>query len=128
MYHNDLPTPELTLDEIHRWKIYWQNREDKPSTCLTALKACDQVLFSNVHTLLKIACTLPITSCECERSASMLRRLRNYMRATMSKERLTSLALIHTHYEYKHDYDQIVDRFSKLHPRRMELENIIYQN
>ena len=47
------------------------------------------------------SCTL----LECERSASALRRLHNYMRATMEQERLSSLTLVHIHYDKKVDFD-----------------------
>ena len=40
--------------------------------------------------------TIPVTLCECERSASTLRRLNNYMRASMGKDRLSHLALFTT--------------------------------
>jgi len=63
---------------------------------------------------------------ECERSASVLRRLNHYTRASMTGERLSSLTLIHIHYDYNHSLDDIVDKFVRMHPRKMELENIIF--
>lgn len=75
--------------------------------------------------LLKIACTLPVTSCECERSASVIRRLNTFMRASMKEERISSLALIHTHYDMEVDLDEAVDIFAKMNPRRLELDSSI---
>ena len=92
-----------------------------PASCAAAIRECDRVVFPNIFMLLKIACTLPVTSCECERSASALRRLNTFMRASMSEERLSSLALIHTHYNTNIDLEEAVDIFAKLHPRRLEL-------
>ena len=43
---------------------------------LLALGACDSRLYSNVHRLLMISCTLPIISAEAERSFFLLRRLK----------------------------------------------------
>ena len=40
---------------------------------------------------------LPVTSCEAERSFSALRRIKNYLRSTMTEERLTGLALLNIH-------------------------------
>ena len=68
-----------------------------------ALKECDKDIFPNIYVLLQIACTLPVPSCQCERSASALRRLHNYMRASMAQDRLACLALMHIHYDKKVD-------------------------
>ena len=48
------------------------------------------------------------------------------MRATMGQERLSSLALLHIHYDSDIDVTKVVDRFAALNPRRLEMKNIIY--
>ena len=103
MYVNDLPHPELLETELFRWKRHWQRRPpaERPTTVSAAVKLCCKADFPNVHVLLRIACTLPVTSCECERSASSLRRLHTFTRTSMAQERLSSLALIHIHYDTK---------------------------
>ena len=128
LYSRDLPSPELLDMEVDRWKRKFlaMEPESHPTTCASALKACDPKTFSNLFVLLKIACTLPVTSCECERSCSVLRRLSNYMRATMGQERLSSLALLHIHYDTDIDVTKVVDRFALLHPRRLKMKNVIY--
>ena len=68
-------------------------------SCATSLKVCDPDDFSNPYILLKIAATLPVTSCECERSIGTMRRLNNYMRCTIGESRLSSLAIMHIKYE-----------------------------
>ena len=60
-----------------------------------ALKGASKDLFPNLHQLLRLVCTFPITSCETERSVSALRRLKTYLRSTMGQERMSSIALIH---------------------------------
>ena len=75
--------------------------------------------------MLRIICTIPVTSCECERSASALRRLNNCMHASMGKARLSHLALLHIHYDMELDLDQVVDCYAHLHPRRLELDSLI---
>ena len=93
-----------------------------PDTIYKALQECDVMLYPNIHRLLRIACTLPVTSCSVERSNSVLRRLYTYLRASMGQERLTNLALIHVNYGLQYDYEEIVNLFAIQHPRRMELE------
>ncbi|KAG0430646.1 hypothetical protein HPB47_022499 [Ixodes persulcatus] len=51
-------------------------------------------LFPNVHTLLKILATLPVTTATVERSFSTLRRLKTYLRNRTAEDRLNGLDLI----------------------------------
>ena len=75
---------------------------DKRSKTLSkSLANCNSVSMPNVFTLLKLFATLPLSSCTCERSASVIRRLNNIMRCTQTEERLTALTLIHMNYETK---------------------------
>ena len=72
-----------------RWKRKWCSTEDAdlPTSAVQTLAACDREFFPNIHTLIRILCTLAITPAECERSFSTLRRLKTYLRSTMSSER-----------------------------------------
>ena len=86
---------------------------------------CDQGLWPSIlpehmDTLLQIACMPLVTSCECKRSASALRRLNNYLRASMGKDWLSSLALMHIHHKKEVDLDEVTDIFARLHWWKME--------
>ena len=83
LYKDDLPSLQLFFAEFERWKIKVQARIITADSCAASLKACDPDDFPNLYILLKIAATLPVTSCECEHSISAMRRLNNYMRRTM---------------------------------------------
>ena len=126
-YRDDLPSPDMVNSELSRWKRHWANVPDSdyPSTCAQTLKMCNKEKFPNVYTLLQIACTVAVTSCECERSASALRRLHNFNRACMSQDRLTSLGLIHIHYDENIDVDEAVVIFRNLHPRKMGNDTLL---
>ena len=108
-YSSDLPCPELFDMEIQRWKNRYMQikHKERPSSAADAIKECDKV-----------------TSCECERSAGGLRRLNNFMRASMGKDHLSNLALLHIH-DFCIDLDKVIDSFAKLHTRRLEFENIL---
>ena len=82
-------------------------------------------MFPNIYNCLLISVTMPVTSCECERSVSVLRRLKTYMRSTMTNQRLNGLAMMHSHYDIQIDYDAVIDIFAKKHPRRLRLVNIL---
>ena len=127
MYKDDLPSPELIDQELRRWKFKWEGKspQAQPSSCAQVIRECDVQLFPNISQLLKLACTLPVTSCECERSASTLRRLSTFMRASMGEERLSALAMIHTHYDMAIDLEEVVNIFANLHPRKLELKTLL---
>lgn len=124
MYEDDMPTPHLVNTELDRWRYKFKNVPDIPSSLAQALKACDETMFPNIFVLLKIACTLPVTSCECERSFSTIRRLHTYIRASMGQERLSSLALMTIHYDDEIDVDEVVRLFAQHHPRKMQLDSV----
>ena len=86
---------DLVKEEIHQWKTEWQDvaKKDRPNTAASALKACDKRRFPNVKRLLRILCTLPLTSAERKRTFSCMRRLKSYLRSTMNAKHFNGLAL-----------------------------------
>ena len=56
-------------------------------------------MFSEVHRLLKIFYTIPVTTATAERSFSALCRLKTYLRLTMTQPRLNNLMLLYIHKE-----------------------------
>ena len=122
-----MPSPDNMDAELHCWKRRWELDDDTelPTNAASALKAADKSFFPNIHTALKLLCTLGVTSCECERSISALKRLKTYLRSTMLEDRMHGLAMLHIHYGRKLDEDAIITMFAQKHPRRMELINIV---
>ena len=57
---------------------------------IQSLSACDHDNFPNLYRLLQIACILPVTSCETERSFSALRRIKTCLRSCMSEDKLAA--------------------------------------
>ena len=56
-------------------------------------------VFSEVVKLVKIFMIIPITTATAERSFSALRRLKTYLRSTMTQSRLNNILLLHCHKE-----------------------------
>ena len=56
-------------------------------------------VFSEVVKLVKIFMIIPITTATAERSFSSLRRLKTYLRSTMTQCRLNNILLLHCHKE-----------------------------
>ena len=56
-------------------------------------------LIPNTQNLLRMMLTLPVTTATAERSFSGLRRLKTYLRSTMTQQRLSSIAICNFHKE-----------------------------
>ena len=85
MYGKDLPNKDVADIELSSWKRKWLERDEKfrPKTIASLLKKCSKYMYPNLSVLLKLAANPPEKSCECERSFSVLRRLRTWLRASM---------------------------------------------
>ena len=59
-----------------------------------ALNACSPLQFPNMSILFHLALTLPISSCEAERSFSQLKLIKTSHRSTMSDHCLSGLSLM----------------------------------
>ncbi len=126
-YINDMPSPTSIDAELDIWYGYWKSNPqngDLPLTISDTLHAMQYVrlrgVFPNIHASLRILATLPVTSCECERSISQLRLIKTYSRSTMCNERLNGLALLHMHKDISVTSDEVLEEFMKL-SRRIDL-------
>ena len=59
--------------------------------------SCSKVMFSEIFKLLRIVLTIPVTTATAERSFSTLRRLKTFLRSTMSQPRLNYVMMLHIH-------------------------------
>ena len=110
---DDLPNA-LSLDsELDLWETYWISYKGSlPDNVSNTLKSINFSGFQNIKVALRIIGTLPVTSCECERSFSALRRLKTYTRSTMVAERLNGLALLHVHKDIIVNMDKVIDLYA----------------
>lgn len=126
LYSGDLPSFVCINAELDLWQHKWKadtelaSKLDTPEKCL---RHTDADFFPNIHTLLQIMGTLPVTSCECERSISMLKLIKSPLRSTMGQQRLNGLAMLYYHRGVKISPEEVVDEFARRHPRRMLLAN-----
>ena len=79
------------------------------------------VMFSEVRMLIKLFLTIPVTTASAERSFSALRRLKTYLRSTMTQNRLNNIALPHVHKGYVDEVDvpEIARNFITANERRL---------
>lgn len=129
-YADDLPS-EFAIDvELQGWTMKWKENAESVNydTTPKALAEADETFFPNIHTLLHIAATSPVTSVVCERSISTLRLLKPSKRSTMTNERMNSLAMMFIHRKLATslslDLQAVVDEFATCHARRMALHDL----
>jgi len=58
-----------------------------------------RTMFSEVEQLVRLMLLCPVSSCEAERSFSCLRRLKTWLRSTMTQQRLNSIIVCHANQE-----------------------------
>ncbi|KAJ4427980.1 hypothetical protein ANN_23993 [Periplaneta americana] len=85
-----------------------------------SLRRCNEIIFPCTRKVLKLFCTLPVTTATPERSFSTLRYLKTYLRSTMGADRLNGLALMYIHKNVKVKAHEVLDEMSKK-PRRLLL-------
>ena len=62
--------------------------------------SCQSELMSQVTELVRLLLVMPATNAESERSFSAVRRIKSYLRSTMSQQRLNHLMVLHVHKDY----------------------------
>ncbi len=88
----------------------------KLDTPAKALPHADEELYPNIRILLNIMATLPVTSCECERSICMLRLIKTSLRSSMTQDRLNRLSMLYYHQDVDLTPEEVVDEFAQCHP------------
>src|SRR5438132_5873342 len=91
-------------------KTKWQSVQNPPVNAFDAFQQCPNH-YPNIKHVLKILCTLPVTTASTERTFSMLRRLKTWLRTSMTEDRMTGLALLAVSRDIKFSPEAVVDRF-----------------
>ena len=123
LWETDLPAPLYVAAEYHTWVCKWRRAAGDgahlPSSIQESLRECSADFFPNLHTLLRLVCTLPVTTAECERTISHIRTLKSYLRSTMGQERLNGLALLKIHRAISINHDDAVNSFARRYNTQM---------
>ena len=82
-----------------------------------------KVLLSEVCKVLKLILVMPATNATSERTFSALRRVKSYLRTTMTQSRLNHLMLLHIHKEKTDDLDliEVANEFVQHSEHRLSL-------
>ena len=72
-----------------------------------------QAAFPTLLKLYQIALTLAVGTAQCERTFSALKRIKTYLRTTMSEQRLSDISLLSTEKDLskKINFEDVIDKF-----------------
>ena len=112
-YEDNLPSSRSFESELNLWQNYWNSEEnvviaDGLNTLEKLLQHTDKDINPSIHALTVIMITLPVTSCECERSISMLRFIKYSLRSTMGQSRLNGLGMLYYNRHIRHNFRLLV--------------------
>src|SRR4029434_4226454 len=91
--------------QIQSWKQL-NELQPKRSAFYQALESSAN-FYPNIHCVLKVLLTMPVSTASAERSFSTMRRLKTYL-STMTDKRLTGLALMNIHTDLEIDSEEVL--------------------
>lgn len=119
-----LPQPDSMDQELIRWSTRMAAANEKASL-IDVINNTEPLLFPNISTVLNLLASLPVGSCSCERSFSALRRLKTWLRSSMSSDRLSSLAILHILRSEKYvsqlDLKRVLEHWDAAGTRRIKM-------
>ncbi|XP_022179000.1 uncharacterized protein LOC111039711 [Myzus persicae] len=127
-YDRDLNAAEL-YSEIENFKYQAPLLMTKfeNATQLDILKHIHQYslkyLYPNLEVALRIFLTIPVTTASCERSFSKQKIIKNYLRSTISQNRLTGMTILSIEKDIAKtiSFDDVIDQFASIKSREVPL-------
>ena len=123
-YNDDLPSRLSFESELDLWLQKWKSEPQLASELDTPEKALphtDGDFFPNIRVLFRILATLPVTSCECEQSISMLKFIKSPLRSSTGQNRLNGLGMLFYHRDVQLTAEKVVAELATCHRRCMLL-------
>jgi len=99
------------------------DESETPLQVLCTLKKCNGA-FPNLSVAIRIMLIIPITSAGAERSFSKLKIIKNYLRSSMSQDRLSGLATLAIEKELAENvnYETIIEHFAAKKSRKINFK------
>ena len=131
-FPSDIPDPEAFLAELEIFNGYYNKvKVERCETKLTIRDAAELAMKCNREKMLfpqvaKIYClflTSPPSVCKSERTFSRLKLLKNYLRSTMTQERLDNLMILFCERDIadKLSIEKVVNKWTTIRRRRIML-------
>ena len=108
-YRDDLSKDDLEAELVVLKRLFQAKKQGRTisalKTTLQSLSSAQQILIGHVCRVFKLLMVMPATNCTSERSFSTLKRVKTYIRNTMTQDRLNHLMMIHCHQEISDSID-----------------------
>ena len=132
VFPDDIPDLDALFAEIEVFFSHCDKEKAKREEPFTLRDAADfaiechrkQKLYPNVAKVYRLLLTSPPSVCKSERSFSRLKLLKNYLRSTMSQERLDALMMLNCERDIVDaiDIQHVVDRWANVRKRRIRID------
>ena len=118
------PGDHVLKNEFCIWQQYCSDKKSEIPIAISAvcaLNLCSSSVYPNIHKLLQILATLPVSTAEPERMFSKVDLTLTDVRSTMSEERLEALVMIQAHRKRVIDLENsdIIDKFAESGSRKL---------
>lgn len=113
IYYGEFCGETALEGEYTLWCQYSKRFSKKSMEVLEVLENCNINQYLNIHRLLKILASLPVTTCTAERSLSTMKRIKTIPRNRTGDNRLSNLAVLSAHRKIKVDPIQVLDRMAQ---------------
>ena len=103
IYYDNMDLNELINECLHLNAHIIQLADDTQKNVPKLLQILHEKnlisIYPNIKIAFKIYTSTAVTNCSAERSFSCLKRIKNYLRSTMSQDRLNALAILSIEHE-----------------------------
>ncbi|WAR08074.1 P52K-like protein, partial [Mya arenaria] len=127
-FHACLDADEtIFVRECERWRMWWTDATlavDRPAASVSlaeSITLASKALYPSIRHCLTLLMVMPASMAIAERSFSVMRRVKTFLRSTMGTERLSGLGLMNVYKDREISAERVVDKFANQQNRRLAL-------